>query len=73
MKTIYSTNEWDGYGKQSYYHNEYRLEGNMVVKYRCHRFKFFDGKENTWETSEKKVDSWNIDDPDMPDWLHNYL
>lgn len=73
MSVIYTTNTWKGYGKQSYYWNEYRREGDEVSKYKCHRQKFFDGDENTWSESETLVDSWAIDDPDMPDWLSQYL
>ena len=70
---IYQTQEWDGHGKQNYYRNEYRLEGDRVVKYRCHRQKFFDGSESSWEESETQVDSWALDDPDMPEWLCEHL
>ncbi len=73
MSTIYSTNEWDGYGKQNYYHNEYRLEGDTVNKYKCNRHKFFDGDESTWTTSETLKESWKTDDPEMPEWLHKFL
>lgn len=73
MSTIYTTNEYKGYGKQNYYHNEYRLEGNLVVKYKCNRRKFFDGNESNWEMSESEDDSWEIGDPNMPDWLNQYL
>lgn len=70
---IYKTNEWKGSGKQNYYWNEYRLEGNEVTKYKCNRYKHFDGKENEWMENENKEESWAIDDPDMPGWLGQYL
>lgn len=71
--TIYSTNEWKGFGKQNYYHNDYRLEGNMIVKYKCHRQKSFDGDESSWITEERIEQSWTVDDPALPDWLRQYI
>lgn len=72
-KTIYSTNEWKGHGKQNYYHNEYREDGDEIQKVQVNRQKFFDGDENNWETSEKVVESWNKDDDSMPDWLKSKI
>lgn len=73
MKKLYATNEWNGYGKQNYYHNEYRLIGDKVVKFKCHRQKTFNGRESFWDRSEKKVDSWNKNDSKLPGWLRRFL
>ena len=73
MSTIYTTNEWKGHGKQNYYWNEYRLQGDTVFKFKCHRQKFFNGDENEWMKDEDLVESWEKDSPDLPEWLLQYL
>lgn len=71
-KTVYVTNEWKGFGK-SYYHNEYRDEGDSVAKYKVGRVKVFDGDESDWNTTETLIDSWDKTDEAMPDWLKDKL
>lgn len=71
--TIYTTKEWKGYGKQNYYWNEYRQEGDEVSKVKCHRQKFFDGRESSWDNDESVTASWNKNDDDMPEWLSKYV
>lgn len=71
--TIFRTKEWNGYGKQNYYWHEYRLENCEVNKYKCHRQKIFDGNESNWIENEHIVESWNIYDSKMPDWLKRYV
>lgn len=73
MKTIYRTNDWDGYGKQNRYHNEYRLDGDEVEKVKVHDQRSFDGEESAWHREETLLDSWQTDDPSMPGWLRKYL
>ena len=32
-----------------------------------------DTNENNWEEDEHEEVSWNLDDPNMPEWLRQYI
>lgn len=73
MGLLHRTQSYDGYNKHERYHNEYVDDGERVRKIKVHEFKFFDGRENSWERDETETDSWSHDDPSMPDWLRRKL
>lgn len=73
MSTIYVTDQWKGFGKQNYFWNEYRFESGKVFKFKCHKHKHFDGDENAWLENEELIESWEITDPAIPEWLNQYI
>ena len=72
-KNIYTTQEKKHGNRQNYYHNEYRDEGDNIGIYKCNRHKEFDGRENNWVTSERKIDTISKDSDSLPDWLKSKL
>ena len=72
MSIIYVTDLYDGPGKTSSCYR-YEQNGDTVTKSRVTSMKFFNGDENVKEKSVREVDSWNINDPNMPGWLKKYL
>lgn len=73
MSTIYKTQEWDGFVKNTHYWNEYRLDGDTVSKFKCYRIKTFDSDGSYWATGEDLEESWQIGDPAMPEWLNQHI
>lgn len=56
-RTIYTTKEWEGYGKIITTGINIDLKVAKVVKYKCHRQKIFDGDENEWREDERVEES----------------
>ena len=72
MSVIYVTDPYDGPGNSSSCYR-YEQDGDKVTKYRVTCSKFFNGEENVKQKDVTEVDSWDIHDSDMPDWLNQYL
>ena len=74
MKTIYTTlHSWKS-GKNSWFWNEYRLDGDIIKKVRCGTRKVFTGDENEWRSAkEKLLESWKVTDKLLPEWLKKYI
>lgn len=71
--TVYTTDADKHNDKQNYYYNEYRTGEGNVVKYRCHRHRIADGDGSDWIIDEEQVDSWSLDDPNLPELLREHL
>ena len=69
---IYVTQHSWKFGNTRYWY-KYVLKGNIVTKVKCSTSKFFDGRENIREKYEEDVESWEIGDPKMPEWLYKFI
>lgn len=66
--TLYVTDEWQK--EKCYYRYEYCLEDDQVVKYECKWRGVF------WRNPVGNIsvlESWALGDPDIPEWLHQYI
>lgn len=75
METIYKTSErkseWD---KFSRYWNEYRQENDTIYKFAMSKTKMPEKiNDSRWPIHSTEKESWKIGDPDLPDWLNNYI
>lgn len=75
METIYKTSErkseWD---KFSRYWNEYRQENDTIYKFAMSKTKMPEKiNDSRWTVHSTKKESWKMGDPDLPDWLKNYI
>ena len=52
---------------------KFKLRKRNRYKYKCNRQKIFDGRESDWYEDKTPIESWVIDDPNMPSWLKDYL
>lgn len=71
MSLIYETQHRGGSKKEKWY--EYHQDGSTITKTRHRMWKIFDGRENTWESEVEEVESWEVGDDDIPEWLLEYI
>ena len=70
---VYKTKEQSDIEKLNYYWDEYHLVKNSVNKFKCHKFYISNGNKGEWQEEKELEIEWDINDPNIPEWLSDYI